>query len=733
MHIRTLHLASIVFLTLSTFPVLAAYTTYQWKGTQNSDWANTNNWYTPFVPAPTGGVSTTRLEVLNTTNKELIYDSSMGTTVYAGTAGGSTPNPRSLIIGLGSSGQLRIIGGILEGRGNGGTGGIADLIGANGATGRLIIDGGTYLRTNDVVGTESGAEMVIGYSTTAGTTGELIVSNGLASVRHIRLNNSNAANVSGVIRLDGGTLETFAIRTDGTNGTRAVYFNGGTLRAGFTTPTDWITSSINAWVQDGGALFDTAGYSCTLLSHLTPYSASTGGLVKNGTGLLKLSGTNTYTGVTTINSGTLQVPGPISLAGYSTPGKLNVASGATLHLNISTSNEWSNTDVNSLLSNNGNGFAAGSTLTLDTTNGNATNSNNIAATNINLVKAGGNTLLLNGVNTYTGLTTIASGVVRIEHGNALGTSASGTVVANGTRVEMDGGFTVSGESLTISGTGGGDSLGALLSVSGTNTWDGPITLGADQSRLGANGGHLVVKGPIGDNGNNYSMIIRHLNGNLTDTVTLRGANTYGGKTMFYQGAIILDGGNNRLPIGTLLQLGYYVTGHSLIAQLDLNGCDQEVAGLEVHTTVTSESLRALQIVKNDSETAAMLTLNNSADYTFGGRLMGNLGLTKKGAGIFTLSSTNTYSGVTAVSNGTLRLTRSDCLSTNAPISIDTSTSAKLDLAFTGTQIVSTLSVDGKVLFRNFVYNAANLPTALSGTGNIRTTSGPILGAMVQFF
>jgi autotransporter-associated beta strand protein len=616
-------------LILIASPALAAYTVYQWKGTQSSDWANTNNWIS-YKVAPTGSVTETRLEVLNTTSKELIYDASMGTTVYAGT-GGTGLNPRSVIIGLVSSGQLRITGGILEGRGYSTGGGVADLIGGNGATGRMIVDGGTYLRTNDVPSgtTEFGAEMVIGYSATAGTVGELIVSNGLASVRHIVLNFNNGASVSSIIRLDGGSLETFAIRSGGASGTRAVYFNGGTLRSGFLTPTDWITSSINTWVQDGGAIFDTAGYSCTLLSHLTPYNASTGGLVKNGTGLLNLIGTNTYTGTTTINNG----------------------------------------------------------------------------------------------------------VLHIEHGNALGTSASGTVVANGARLEMAGGFTVSGENLTISGNGAGSGYGALLSVAGINNWGGPVTLGATQTRLGAYNADLIVSGSIGDNGNNYDLLIRSASGNLTDTVTLSGANTYGGRTIIYQGAVKLDGGDNRLPLGTILQLGFYGTGNLLMGQLDLNGRNQELAGLEVNANMpdTQPTLRAQQIVKNDSGTAAMLTLNNSADYNFAGRLVGNLGLTKKGSGMFTLSSTNTYSGVTAVSNGTLRLTRSDCLSTNAPISIDTSASAKLDLAFTGTQTVSTLSVDGKVLFRNFIYNAANLPAALSGTGNLRTTEGPILGAMVQFF
>lgn len=729
-------LVSFAFLVWMAGPALAGYTVYQWKGYQNSDWMNASNWYTPSIPAPTGSVSETRLEVLNATGKELIYDASMGTTVYAGT-GGTGLNPRSVIIGLTSSGQLRIIGGILEGRGYAASGGVADLIGGSGATGRLIIDGGTYLRTNDVPGatSEYGAEMVIGYSSTAGTAGYLIVSNGLASVRHIRLNHNNSANASGIVRLDGGTLETNAIRADNTNGTQSVYFNGGTLKAGFAAQTSWISTTIKTWVQDGGAVFDTAGYTYSLYSPLTPDGASTGGLVKNGSGNLKLYGTNTYTGTTTINNGTLQIIGPISLPGYSTPGKLSVASGATLHLNISTSNEWSNADISTLIASNGNGFAAGSILTLDTVNGAMTNSSTINATNLNLVKKGSNLLVLNSANAYTGLTTVAEGVLRIEHGSALGTMDTGTLVPASMRLELSGGITVSGESITISGNGSGDSNGALLNVQDVNTWDGPVTLGADQSRIGTSGGHLIVSGPIGDSSNNYSLLIRNPNGNLTDTVTLSGASTYGGRTIIYQGAVKLDGGDNRLPIGTVLQLGFYGTGNLLMGQMDLNGCNQEVAGLEVNANMpdTQPTLRAQQIVKNNAATPAILTLNNTADYTFTGRLMGNLGLTKKGAGIFTLSCTNNYSGVTAVSNGTLRLARSDCLSTNAAVTIDTSDNAKIDLAFTGTQVVSTFAVDGKVLFRNFVYNASNLPSALSGTGNLRTTAGPIPGSMVQFF
>lgn len=499
--------------------------------------------------------------------------------------------------------------------------------------------------------------MVIGYGTTAGTLGELTVNSGLAQVRHIRLNNSGSANVTGVIRLNGGILDTYAIRTGFSTisaGGREVYLNGGTLRAAFANQPNWISNNVNVWVQNGGAVFDTAGYTYGLGANLQPDVASTGGLTKNGAGILRLSGTNTYTGTTTVNAGTLMVAGTNSLPGYSTSGMLSVAGGATLGVGYGGSNEWADTDVSALLSNNGGGFAAGSHLGFDTASGDATNGTAIALTAMGLKKLGANTLTLTGASSYQGLTTVSEGMLCAANASALGSTGNGTVVENNARLALAGGVAITGEALTITGNGG-DSFGALRSIDGVNEWAGPVTLGADEARLAAYGGDLIISGPIGDNGYSYGPLIRTSNGNLTDALVLSGASTYGGATMIYQGLVRLGGGNDRLPVGTVLSLGFYNTGNPLVGHLDLNGMNQELAGLQVHSSVTDPGQIAQQVVTNSAAGLSTLTLNQTADYTYSGRLEGNLALVKTGAGTLVLSGTNGYTGTTSVDGGTLQV------------------------------------------------------------------------------
>jgi len=607
---------------------LQAYTQYTWNGAASSDWMVAGNWLSGSI-APTGGVTDTRMIVNNGVNNELLYTEAMGTTLFMTTG----VNARSLLIANAANGQLRITGGTLIGQGSAPSSSSADVIALNGGTGKLIVDGGAYYRTNDVpTGSDTGEELQIAYNynNSSATSGELIISNGVAKVREIRMNFANLDNVSGAIHLNGGLLETFKIKASGTKGTRAVYFNGGTLKNGFADQADWFIN-ISAWIKAGGAVIDTAGFTSTLSAALTPDGSSTAGLIKKGNGRLTLAGNNSY----------------------------------------------------------------------------------------------------------RGLTSITGGVLRASHNNALGTTDSGTTVSSGARLELQGGITVSSEPLFLYGRGlTSDGIGALLSTGGTNTWAGPVTLmgdGTNPTRIGASGGDLVISGLISDNGNNYGLLIRNVDGNMTDTITLSNTNTYGGRTIIYQGVLKLAGGSNRLPIRTILQLGFFNTGYLLTGHFDLNGCDQELAGLEVNANIleAQQALRETQVVKNDAETPAILTLNNAVDYTFTGRLLGNLGLTKKGAGTFTLSSTNSYSGATSISNGVLQLAQADCLSANTDVVISTAASATLNLNFSGTNTVRSLTVDGQLKYKDKVYNASNLPGIITGTGCLLTVEG-IQGTRIHF-
>ena len=614
----------LIGLTILAAAPIQAVTQYTWNGAASSDWMDPGSWNSGSI-APTGVVSDTRLNINSATGQELVYSASQGTTAFAGTG---SSNPRSLVLANGTFGQLRITGGTLEGRGYDASAPCADVIGLSGGYGKLIIDGGTYLRINDVPGNvENGAELQIGYNAIANTKGELIVSNGLARVRRIRLNHHNSSNVSSIIRLIGGTLETAAIECSSAAGTRAIYFNGGTLKPLYVNQADWISNTITIIIQDNGANIDTGDFENGLAANIISDGISSGTLTKKGNGILKLLGNNTY----------------------------------------------------------------------------------------------------------SGLTIVTGGVLRAAHPNALGSTSSPTVVTSGARLELSGGVTLAPEPLTLYGNGGGLGLGALMSVEGTNTWTGPVTLGVSQARVGAFGGHLVISGPIGDNGNTYDLLIRHSGGNLTNTVTLSGTNTYGGKTLIYQGVVKLDGGDNRVPVGSVLQLGYYATGYLLTGHFDLNGRNQEVAGLLVNPTVpdTQPELRTSQTLKNDAEAPSVLTLNNTTDYTFTGTLTGNLGLTKKGAGTFTLSGTNSYSGATSISNGVLQLTQADCLSANTDVAISTASAATLHLNFTGTNTVRSLTVDGQLKYKEKVYNASNLPGIITGTGCLLTVEG-IQGTRIHF-
>jgi autotransporter-associated beta strand protein len=175
--------------------------------------------------------------------------------------------------------------------------------------------------------------------------------------------------------------------------------------------------------------------------------SSTGMFTKQGAGILRLGGVSTYSGMTTVNSGILQI----------TTGNNRLPIGTALHLGQAASANLGTFDLNgfnqevaglnSILGTNGttsNNIITSSapvTLTISGSGtydyGNGTNANSGIITGaISLVKNGSGTQTLGDANTYSGTTTINQGVLKIN-GAQTGTSAvtvasAGTLGGNGT-------------------------------------------------------------------------------------------------------------------------------------------------------------------------------------------------------------------------------------------------------------------------------------------------------------
>jgi len=216
-----------------------------------------------------------------------------------------------------------------------------------------------------------------------------------------------------------------------------------------------------------------------------------------------------------------------------------------------------------------------------------------------ITKTGGGTLFLGRANTFSGDVLINAGALRLTHAGGLGSTAGPTTVASGARLELSGGITVTGETLTINGTGG-NNFGAIQSVSGANIWDGNIVLGSTAARIGGGvGGPLTVTGSVSDGGTGRILAVRGANAN-SETI-LSGVSTYGGSTDIIVGILKLSGGSDRLPVGTVLRIGNSANVEE--ASFDLNGQNQQVAGLVdlgplIPRTVTNSALAGSTLTVN---------------------------------------------------------------------------------------------------------------------------------------
>ena len=231
---------------------------------------------------------------------------------------------------------------------------------------------------------------------------------------------------------------------------------------------------------------------------ITGTISGAGSLTKSRNADDVLSGTNTYTGSTTVNGGTLSVSSDANLGAdpsSATPGNIVLSGGA---LQVTGSGNFS--------FNSNRGIAVGGSFgsgAIAVNSGNPLSYGGVVANNgtgtggLTVDGNGSGTLVLTGSNTYTGGTTISAGTLQIGNGGSLG---SGTVTDNTSLVFNNDTSTVP-DSISGPGTvtmeGGG-----TVTLSGTNTYTGGTTITAGTLETG--NAASLGSGPLTLNGGTLS-------------------------------------------------------------------------------------------------------------------------------------------------------------------------------------------------------------------------------------
>jgi len=402
----------------------------------------------------------------------------------------------------------------------------------------------------------------------------------------------------------------------------------------FQNPIALGTSSRTIQVNKGGTIPQDGVISGVLSSGVN------GGITKSGLGTLTLSGTNTYTGPTTISQGTLRVSsigngGEAGNIGQATSDAGNLVFDGDV-IGQSTllyySSFAASTDRNFTINNT-------KTAIFDVYSSNANSpitlemSGSAAATSGAIVKKGIGKLLLSGSNQYTGATTVIAGTLIIGHQYALGTIDGSTTVASGATLQIQGGISVGNEALTLNGLGYQDIGGALRSSDGNNTYAGLLTLGS-ATRINSDGDINTL--------------------NLTNTSTITGAGnalTVGGDGVTRIDSVIGTGTGTLTKdgTGTLILTGASTfTGATKVSTGTLqlgNGAD--TGSLAAASPITIEVNGTLAFKRNNE-----LTQGNH----FSSVISGAGNVVQVGTGTTYLNGLNSYTGMTSIQAGTLSVT-----------------------------------------------------------------------------
>lgn len=462
-------------------------------------------------------------------------------------------------------------------------------------------------------------------------------------------------------------------------------------------------------------------------------------LTKSGTAALTLSGgANSYTGVTTINQGVLSI-GSIAngLANSDIGASDNTAAnlvlgGGTLQYTGATAISDRGFTVGASAS----GIAVSSAGTTLTFTGGATGSGS-------LVKTGLGALVLNGVNDYTGPTTVTAGTFGGAGNAASAISISGLL--NPGNLTAAGSFKSgnltfgSGGILAINFNGPAtgqpvagtdfDQVDVTGSVNLTNATLNllaggvPIALTNSMTIIANDGSDPVIGTFAGQSQNSLVFVsgqlfsINYSGGDGNDVVLSRVAPTtiYADDnwSAFTNGQVIADAdpvaaGNQPATFGTtaFASVGAAITAANTGSSVIVNaGAYSEAVNLnkQVSLTLQEGPISFNSLAGNQAGAAVTLqgitlTTGDATSTEFDGQILGTGNLTKTGTGSFLIAANNLFTGATTINNGTLAIGKSNALAAS-PVTINSGGKLQLNgvsltltsLSGTGTLVNSDLA------------------------------------------